>query len=142
MLYTHKPQASTTIGQRLLLARRELRMTQQQVASRAGNVSAAYISDLERGKVSDPAVSILVSLARAVGLSASYLAGWDDDPLGESRGDSIAESRVVYQASSEGEYREVQSLLDVLTDLPSAKRSLLLTLAEELSGVADVRVIG
>lgn len=133
---------SSVLAQRLLLSRRDVDLTQTDLAQRAGNVSAAYISDLERNKVVNPTIEVIEALAQALGVQPSYLLGWDDDPLGEDRPASIGEGRVVYQVGSPSEYRVVQDLLDVFSELTPEAQRLLLQLAEQLRRANSGRVVG
>ena len=89
---------ATVLADRLLLSRRDLDITQEDLASRAGNVSAAYISSLERGKVTNPSVEVIEAIATALGVSPAYLLGWTDIPLPEEDATipQIAEPRVAY----------------------------------------------
>jgi len=59
------------IGERLLLFRKEKRLTQQEFASKAGT-SASYISEIEAGKKL-PGSEILSSLLRTFGLNINWL---------------------------------------------------------------------
>lgn len=85
---------ATRLAERLLLSRRDVDITQEDLAQQAGNLSAAYISSLERGKVLNPTTEVIEALATALGVRPEYLLGWSDDPLGESQPASIAEGRV------------------------------------------------
>lgn len=133
---------STTLAERLLLSRRDLDITQTELAKRAGNVSAAYISDLERSKVDNPTVDVINSLADALGVRPEYLIGWDDDPTGEDRPTSIAEGRLVYQVRGPEEYRLAQQLLDLFNDMPPEDQKVLMEVAQRIARAGDVRIIG
>lgn len=61
----------TTVGQRVRQHRRELGMSQDALAQRAG-ISKSFLSDLETGKRSLGAETLL-DLARAMDLSLDYL---------------------------------------------------------------------
>lgn len=61
----------TIVGQRVKQRRRELGMSQDSLAQRAG-ISKSFLSDLETGKRSLGAETLL-DLARAMGLSLDYL---------------------------------------------------------------------
>lgn len=61
----------TTVGQRVRQRRRELGMSQDALAQRAG-ISKSFLSDLETGKRSLGAETLL-DLARAMDLSLDYL---------------------------------------------------------------------
>jgi len=78
-----------TLAVRLLISRRDLKFNQEDVADRAG-VSRAYVSDLERGKVDNPTLDVVTSLARVLQVRPEYLLGWSDDPLGEDRPGNVA----------------------------------------------------
>lgn len=134
------------LADRLLLSRRDVDITQEDLAAKAGNVSAAYISSLERGKVVNPTAEVVEALAKALGVQPEYLIGWTDDPLGEDLPPSLAEGRIVYQVGSPATYRLVQEFLDIFTELSPEDQLMLLNfvreLAERLRRAGDVRIIG
>lgn len=140
--YVRKLGMTNVMAERLLLSRRDMDMTQIDLASKAGNVSAAYISDLERSKVSNPTVEVIQALADALGVRPEYLLGWTEDPLGEDQPASLAEGRVVYQVASPVEYRQVQELLDLWQDLTSEDQRMILEMAQHLRRVGNARIIG
>lgn len=131
-----------TLAQRLLISRRDLDITQEDLARKAGNVSPAYISSLERGKVTNPTADVLEALAAALGVQPEYLIGWSDDPSGEDQPASLAEGRVVYQVASPVEYRQVQELLDLWQDLTPEDQRMILEMAQHLRRVGNARIIG
>lgn len=133
---------TSTLAQRLLISRRDLDITQEDLARRAGNVSPAYISSLERGKVTNPTADVLEALAAALGVQPEYLIGWSDDPSGEDQPASIAEGRVVYQVANPVEYRQVQELLDLWQDLTPEDQRMILEMAQHLRRVGNARIIG
>lgn len=133
---------ANTFAERLLLCRRDIDITQEDLARVAGKVSPAYISSLERGKVTNPTVDVVEALAKALGVQAGYLLGWIDDPLGEDKPASVAEGRVVYQVGSQVEYRQVQDFLDIWPDLSPDDKQLLLDMAKRLQGARNARIIG
>lgn len=111
---------TSTLAARLLLSRRDLDMTQAELARRAGNVSAAYISDLERSKVENPTVDVIAALARALGVHPAYLIGWAEDPLGET-------------PAAMGQ--EVDDLIEIYLGLPEARQRLISELLGQLAEV-------
>jgi transcriptional regulator with XRE-family HTH domain len=117
------------LANRLLLSRRDLDITQIDLAQRAGNVSAAYISDLERNKVTNPTVEVLEALARALGVDPAYLAGWSDAPLGE---EAVAQPRDP----------RLQELLDLFDDLDPAGQTAALEIIRTLRRTQHARVVG
>ncbi len=123
---------SSVLAKRLLLSRRDLDMTQAELAKRAGNVSAAYISDLERNKISNPTVEVIEAISIALAVSPAYLLGWTDDPLGEEQPESVAENRVVYEAGNPEQHRIVQELLEIFAELSPPDQHMLMDLAERL----------
>ena len=128
------------LSTRLLLSRRDLKINQDDLARTAG-VSRAYISDLERGKVENPTADVIVALATALQVRPEYLMGWSDDALGESRPASISEGRVVYQVGSPAEYRLVQEMLELFTELSAENQRILLQLADQLRRAHPARVV-
>lgn len=128
-----------TLAERLLLSRRRL-MNQDELARQA-NIRRGYISDIERGAATNPTVKVVEALAKALGVRPEYLVGWSDDPLGESRGPSIGEGRVVYQVGSPTEYRLVQEMLELFTELSSENQRMLLQLADQLRRANHARVV-
>lgn len=133
---------ATRLAERLLLSRRDVDITQEDLAQQAGNLSAAYISSLERGKVLNPTTEVIEALATALGVRPEYLLGWSDDPLGESQPASIAEGRVVYQVNSPAEYRQIQELLDLWQELTADDQRMLLELADKLRRAGNARIVG
>jgi transcriptional regulator with XRE-family HTH domain len=110
---------SNVLAQRLLLSRRDLDITQADLAQQAGSTSAAYISDLERGKVTNPTVEVVEALAGVLGVSPAYLLGWSDIPL---PGDlSIADGSAVYQVNP-----RIQELIDLYEDLDTTNQAIAL----------------
>ena len=69
---THQQQSA--FGQRLARLRRRQRLTQAQLARRAG-LSVAVVQSLEQGVRSDPRLSTVLKLAAALGLPVGDLAG-------------------------------------------------------------------
>jgi transcriptional regulator with XRE-family HTH domain len=121
-----------TLGQRLLLARRDLDITQAALASQA-RISPQYISDLERGKTDNPSLRDLEALAEALGIPAAYLAGWVDDPSGEG----IAEGSFPYTVNP-----HIQAMLDLYEDLDPANQAIALEIINTLRRSQHVRVVG
>lgn len=70
-----------TIGERLKQQRQLRKFTQAELAKRA-EVSQGLVARIETGKVKDPASSITLRLARALGVTADWLIGMyeEDDP--------------------------------------------------------------
>lgn len=120
---------STVLAQRLLLSRRDLDITQIDLAQRAGNVSAAYISDLERNKVGNPTVEVVEALAAALGVTPAYLLGWSDAPLAED-------------ASAQPLAPRIQELIDLYEDLDPSGQAAALEIIHTLRRTQNARVVG
>ena len=131
----------TTLGQRILLSRRDLDLNQEDLADRAG-VSRPYISNIERGYLTNPTIDAVQAIAGALGVRPEYLLGWTEDPLGEDQPASLAEGRVVYQVASPVEYRQVQELLDLWQDLTPEDQRMILEMVQHLRRVGNARIIG
>ena len=130
-----------TLAVRLLISRRDLKFNQEDVADRAG-VSGAYVSDLERGKVDNPTLDVVTSLARVLQVRPEYLLGWSDDAAGEDRPGNVAEGRVVYEVNGPAEYRRVQELLELFNELTPEDQRILWEIAGRLRRAGDVRIVG
>ena len=70
-------QETPAFGQRLARLRQRQRLTQAQLARRAG-LSVAIVQALEQGVRADPRLSTVVKLAAALGLPVGELAGEAD----------------------------------------------------------------
>lgn len=131
----------TTLGDRLLLARRQLDLKQESLADQA-KVNRTYISNLERGHSDNPTIDIIESLARALGIRPEYLAGWTEDPLGEDLPESEREGRVVWQVASPEEYQRFQQLLEIFSDIPPERQPFALQLIDTFRRSQGVRIVG
>lgn len=130
-----------TLAGRLLLLRRDLNLNQDELSARS-SVSRNYISDLERGKVTNPGIEIIEALARALDVRPEYILGWTDDSSGEDLPANLAEGRIVYQVASPDDYRRIQELLDIYSELGPDDQRILLELAERLRRAGNVHIIG
>lgn len=128
-------------GDRVLLSRRDLGINQEELARRV-QVDQSYISQIERNKDVNVGVKVVFSLADALGVSAAYLLGLSDDPLGivdELQSDRVLkESGAVYEAMSTTERR----IVELLPSLSDADRFLILQTVERLTGPATPHIIG
>lgn len=132
---------TSKLSTRLLLLRRDLHLNQEDLAAKSG-ISRPYISDLERGRITNAGVEVVEALAAALQIDPSYLAGWSDDPSDESTSASILEGRIVYQVANPREYRRVQELLDRFNDLAPEYQEIVLTVIEEFRRAQRVRIVG
>ena len=68
----------TNLGQRVKEARLQLELSLDQLAKLSG-VSKPYIWSLEKGTTANPTLEKVEGLARGLGLTPQYIAGWNVD---------------------------------------------------------------
>lgn len=144
-----------SIGNRLLISRRDLGIDQKELGRRA-KVSNTYISDIERGKARNVGIDVLSSLADALGVSAAYLMGFTDDPLAgvddpatDAETRRIGEEREGYsalveevQGRSQSELRLARRVVAMFLALPPSEQELALDILERLERASRPRIIG
>lgn len=104
---------------RLLRSRRDLGWRQEDLADKSG-VSRTYISEIERGKITNVGIEPVLSLASALGVTVPYLLGLTDDPLGEGNERVLREQSgdyVVFEVDAPDQRRIVQQVVDLFTRL-------------------------
>jgi transcriptional regulator with XRE-family HTH domain len=69
---------TSTFGERLRRIREQRKLTQQELAERAG-IRYETINRIENGKHAEPRVYVAAALARALGVTVDYLAGMYKD---------------------------------------------------------------
>lgn len=67
------------IGQRILEARKEAGLTQQELAEKIGYKTKSAINKIELG-VTDLPRKKVTAIAQALGVTPGYLMGWDEEP--------------------------------------------------------------
>jgi transcriptional regulator with XRE-family HTH domain len=115
--------SAKTFADRLLLARRDMRWDQGELSHRSG-VSRGYISEIERGVKKNVGVEVVFLLAEALGVSAAYLLGLTDDPLGE--GPSLAENELVLDVEDAEQKKLFRQLVDEFAALSGRNQRLAL----------------
>ena len=68
------------IGARIKARRKELKLTQAELAARLGNKSRASVCTVESGK-EDLTTTRIKQYAQALECHPAYLAGWDTEPI-------------------------------------------------------------
>lgn len=109
-----------TLGRNVMLARRDLGMTQEALSGMVG-ISRAYLTNIERGRGASVGIDIVFALAEALGVPPQYLLGVTDSPLGESDARVLKEMAgdyVTVDVDSDEERRLVRSLMDEFNALP------------------------
>lgn len=120
------------LAKRLLLARKDLDWNQLQLADRSG-ISRQYISDLERGRIVNPTIDVIAALAGALDIPPAHLAGWIDNPSGES----IAEGHIAYTVDP-----RIQELIDLYDDLDPANQAIALEIIRTIRRSQHVITVG
>lgn len=123
------------LATRLWSSRRDLHWNQGDVAERS-QISRQYISDLERGRITNPGVEVIAALAAALGVSPAYLLGWSDIPLpGEAN--AIGEERIPYTVDP-----RIQELIDLFEDLDAPTQQIALDIIRTIRRSQHARVVG
>lgn len=130
-----------TLGQRIRLSRRDLHLTQQQLADLA-KVSRSYISNLEKDRTTNIGRDIAVPLSEALGISVAYLMGVEEDPLHgipddeEDDGEKGTRRHNVNNTTANAAYTlanaELELLITIYQLLSKEKRHILLSMAKVL----------
>ncbi len=126
-------------GARILLSRRDLNLNQDALAAAVG-VSQAYISGIERDKITNPTLEVVEGLAAALGVSPAYLLGLSDNPLGREQ--VAGDDQVVLDVRSPEERRLVVDTVEELQSLSDEDQRLALGLIRQIRRSRDARIIG
>jgi transcriptional regulator with XRE-family HTH domain len=127
------------LAQRLLLSRRDLSWRQEDLESKSG-VSRTYISEIERGRITNVGVEVVFSLAEALGVSVPYLLGITDDVLGEgSEKVSLEQSRdyVLIDIDDPEERRQVQQVFDEIVALSPKSRRIAINMIHSMRQIEE-----
>lgn len=122
-LQARKGDIAMTIGERIKAARESANLTQEELGSKCGTTKQT-IYKYEIGKVTNIPLDRLEKIAEAVGVSAAYLMGWND----EQRNAQLNNHRnVVKIAGRDGSFIEkklsdeqVAALKALIDQLPEA----------------------
>jgi len=130
---------------RLLISRRDMNLGQKELGRRA-NVSNTYISDLERGRITNPGIEVIASLANALDVSIEYLIGLSDDPTGgEQSGERslhLGDDYLAYEIHQEPLRKLTRQLIDIFLSLPPRDQALLVSMAQTVAEADQPRIIG
>lgn len=126
-------------GARILLSRRDLGINQDALAAAVG-VSQAYISGIERDRITNPTLEVVEKLAEALGVSAAYLLGLSDDPLGRER--VAGDDQLVLDVRGPEERKLVGDVVEELQGLGTEDQRLALGLIRQIRRSRDARIIG
>lgn len=126
-------------GARILLSRRDLNLNQDALAAAVG-VSQAYISGIERDKITNPTLEVVEGLAAALGVSPAYLLNLSDNPLGREQ--TTGDDQVVLDVRSPEERRLVVDAVEELQSLSDEDQRLALGIIRQIRRSRDARIIG
>lgn len=70
----------STVGDNILTMRKQLGLTQEELAIKMGYKSKSTINKIELG-INDIPQSKIVKFAEVLGTTPAYLMGWEDEPL-------------------------------------------------------------
>lgn len=122
-LQIKKGDITMTIGERIKAARESANLTQEELGSKCGTTKQT-IYKYEIGKVTNIPLDRLEKIAEAVGVSAAYLMGWNDE-----QGNAQLNNRknVVRIAGRDGSFieknlsdKQVAALKALIDQLPEA----------------------
>lgn len=68
-----------TIGERIKARRKELKMSQREMAAKLGYTDHTTLTRIEAGKVDLPQ-SRIVKIAEVLGVTPGYIMGWEQEP--------------------------------------------------------------
>jgi transcriptional regulator with XRE-family HTH domain len=131
------------LAERLLLERRALSLTQDELATRSG-VSRPHIANIERGRSLNLSTDVVFALAKALGVTVPYLLGLSDNPLATEQNDELAnaESQVVYEVKQPRVRNLAQRLIDTFIELSPGDQDTIIRIAETLRQSQTPRIIG
>jgi transcriptional regulator with XRE-family HTH domain len=112
----------STVGERILIMRKHLGLTQEELAKRMGYKSKSTINKIEMG-INDIPQSKIVMFAKALGTTPAYLMGWNDVPKETPPSPTIEEL-------SEGE----KALLELFKRVPEDQQNLVLQMIRAALG--------
>lgn len=130
--YTMSMYDARTLGNNIMISRRDLAMTQEELAAAVG-ISRAYLTNIERGRGARVGIDIVFSLAAALGVTPQYLMGLSDNPLGEPNdGEYIA-----VDADTAEERQQLRRLIDDFTALSQRDRTVALSYLRMMRQIED-----
>jgi transcriptional regulator with XRE-family HTH domain len=135
---------SSSFAERLLLARRHSGLDQKELGRRA-SVSNTYISDLERGRVTNPGIEVVFSLAEALNVPVVDLLGIEVDipELDEENLPAyLTGTHLVHRIDHPYTRNMAKRFLELFLALPQRDQDLLLRMAETIAASNQPRIIG
>ena len=109
----------STVGERILIIRKQLGWTQEELAKRMGYKSKSTINKIEMG-INDIPQSKIVMFAKVLGTTPAYLMGWEEKTPPEDKPQDL----------SEGE----KMLLELFNRVPEDQQKLVLQMIRAALG--------
>lgn len=138
-------------GDRVLLERRQLGITQDVLADRIGLKSSSPISAIESDKDYNASVKQVFDIAEALGVSPAYLLGFTDDPLAamDDLSAALRESPASYsvlmeelQGLTAAQLRLARRVISLFLALPASEQELALDVLERIEQASRPRIVG
>ena len=114
------------LGQRILLARRDLGITQEELAT-AVAIDRSYVTNIERGRTQNIGISVLYRLAEALNIEIPYLLGLETPPPRNLR------EKIIDMVVDDTERQQIEQLIAHFSMLSDIDRDIVLNLAAQLS---------
>ncbi len=110
------------IYKNIRMRRRELGLTQSELAEKLGYADKSMITKIEAGKV-DLSRSKILAFAAALNTTPSWLMGWDEEDLDKAAilQRIYEESRILFDAAEEATPEEIQKAAEYLAFLKSQR---------------------
>ncbi|MFZ2421997.1 MAG: helix-turn-helix transcriptional regulator [Anaerolineae bacterium] len=127
------------LSSRLLLSRRELDLNQDELARRVG-VDRSYISQIERGVVTNVGVEVLMKVADALKISLAYLLGLTDAPLGNANDGSPIEAsadRLIFEVRDAEMRRAIIELIAILREMTPAQMRAFVEMGQKMQKLLE-----
>lgn len=115
----------SNIGQRIMIRRKELQLTQEELAAKMGYKSKSTINKIELG-INDIPQSKIVKFAEVLDTTIAYLMGWEEDKKNKPA-IMIDELKDFSESKLE--------LMDFVKSVPDDKAELVLRVARSILGV-------
>lgn len=114
--------ANMTIGQRIRARRKELGLSQEELAHRLGNKSRASVCTVEKDK-EDLTTTRIRQYAEALDCSPAYLMGWNiqTESASDGKTDFLKRAEAYYQAYIDAT-PEIRSAIDTLIKASPKKK--------------------
>ena len=126
------------LAQRLLLSRRDLSWRQEDLEAKSG-ISRTYISEIERGRISNVGIEVVFAIAEALGVSVSYLLGLTEDALGEGEDTPVGQESVsiVLDVDDPEERRQVRQVFEDIMALSPKNRRVVFSMIRSMRQIEE-----